>query len=155
MGVEIERKFLLAGDGWREQAGDGEVIRQGYFVTEEERSVRVRLRAGRGTLTIKGRTRGATRAEFEYEIPAEDAEALLDGLVREPTIDKTRYLVEIDGCTFEIDVFTGANEGLEVAEIELADEDADFPRPAWLGEEVTGDPRYYNANLVDEPYRDW
>lgn len=155
MSVEIERKFLVASDEWREQAGDGEVIRQGYLIAEKKRSARVRLRAGKATLTLKGATRGAARSEFEYSIPPEDAAGILEELVVLPVIDKTRYLVKQGELTWEIDVFAGANEGLVIAEVELDREDQEVPRPPWLGDEVTGDPRYYNANLVHSPYSEW
>lgn len=155
MAREIERKFLVTSDAWRSVADEGDVIRQGYLVAERVRSVRVRLRAGRGTLTIKGKTEGASRAEFEYEIPPEDARELLDTLARRPLIEKTRYLVVVDGWTFEVDEFYGDNAGLIVAEIELPDEAAEYPRPPWLGAEVTADPRYYNANLISNPYTAW
>ncbi len=155
MAVEIERKFLVESEAWRAEADGGQEIRQGYLVAERERSVRVRLRAGRGTLTIKGEARGAVRSEFEYEIPAKDAAGLLDEIALTPLIEKTRYLVRIGDATFEIDVFSGDNAGLVVAEIELEDEDAAFPRPAWLGEEVTDDPRYLNAMLFRHPYSQW
>lgn len=155
MGIETERKFLVANDGWREEAGEGETIRQGYFVADAHRAVRVRLRAGKGSLNVKGPTRGATRSEFEYEIPAEDAVAMLDELVERPLIEKTRYVIEVDGATFEVDEFFGDNAGLVVAEVELDDEGASFPRPPWLGEEVTHDPRYYNAALMKQPFTSW
>lgn len=155
MATEIERKYTPANDDWRELAGEGQRIRQGYLVTERDRSVRVRLRDDRGSIALKGRTEGATRAEFEYDIPGADAAEILDRLARPPIIEKTRYLVDIDGWTFEIDEFFGANRGLVVIEIELPDENADHPRPDWLGDDVTDDPRYYNANLVDRPFSQW
>ncbi|MEM7433835.1 MAG: CYTH domain-containing protein [Myxococcota bacterium] len=154
MGQEIERKFLIRDDGWRASA-TGTRFRQGFLSTEPERTVRVRLAGMVGTLTIKGKTVGATRSEFEYEIPTGDAEFLLDNLCRRPLIEKVRYVTRVGSHTWEIDVFEGENAGLVVAEIELATEDEPFERPSWLGNEVTDDPRYFNANLVESPFREW
>jgi CYTH domain-containing protein len=154
MGTEIERKFLVTGDEWRDSAASFE-FRQGYLSTVKERTVRVRVAGDRGTLTIKGLTVGATRREFEYDIPLGDARTLLDELCEQPLIEKTRHAVEMEGFTWEIDEFSGVNAGLIVAEIELDHEDQGFPRPPWLGEEVTDDPRYFNANLIHSPYSTW
>ncbi|MEM8606584.1 MAG: CYTH domain-containing protein [Myxococcota bacterium] len=154
MGQEIERKFLLSGDDWKAGATSTR-FRQGFLSTEPERAVRVRLAGESGTLTIKGKTEGATRLEFEYSIPRDDAAHLLDALCLRPLIEKVRYLVPVGPHTWEIDVFEGDNAGLVVAEIELASEDEAFERPPWIGEEVTHDPRYFNANLVQHPYRLW
>ncbi|MGF1639410.1 MAG: CYTH domain-containing protein [Rhodospirillales bacterium] len=151
---EIERKFLVAGEGWRGRA-TGIPIRQGYLCSCEERSVRVRLAGGRGTLTVKGAMVGASRAEYEYDIPPEDANALLDALCERPLIEKTRYVVVEAGLAWEVDVFTGDNTGLIVAELELGDEAQRVDLPAWIGEEVTGDPRYLNANLFRNPFGRW
>ncbi len=156
MGVEIERKFRVRA-GWRPD-GAGEEIAQGYLCSVPERTVRVRLRGGRGYLTVKGKNGGADaarRAEFEYEIPAADARALL-ALAEPGVIEKERCLVPMaDGHTWEVDVFHGENEGLVVAEIELGAEDEPFARPDWLADEVTGDARYYNSSLARTPYRFW
>ena len=156
MGVEIERKFRVRA-GWRPD-GAGEEIAQGYLSSVPERTVRVRLRGGRGYLTVKGKNGGADaarRAEFEYEIPAADARALL-ALAGPGVIEKERCLVPVaDGHTWEVDVFHGENEGLVVAEIELGAEDEPFARPDWLADEVTGDARYYNSSLARTPYRLW
>lgn len=154
MGQEIERKFLVHGEDWKNES-TATRFRQGFLCTEPERTVRVRLAGSTGTLTIKGRTIGVTRAEFEYEIPAADAERLLDSLCRRPLIEKVRYRVDAGAHTWEVDVFEGDNEGLVVAEIELSSEGETFARPPWVGEEVTHDPRYFNASLVDLPYRKW
>ena len=154
MAQEIERKFLVAGDAWRALA-EGVVYRQGYLSTDVERTLRVRVAGPKGTLTVKGITVGATRAEFEYEIPLTDAEAMLDALCIRPLIEKTRHKIEFDGLVWEVDVFAGDNHGLVIAEVELAREDQAFRLPDWIGEEVTDDPRYYNANLVAHPYKDW
>ena len=156
MGTEIERKFLVR--DLSVLAGvPGTAFRQGYLSTDPERSVRVRLSGDLAFVTVKGITgpSGTTRAEFEYSIPPEDADAMLDELALRPLIEKTRYRVEDGGRLWEIDVFSGANEGLVVAEVELPTEDAAVEVPAWVGGEVTGDARYYNANLVAHPYRDW
>ena len=154
MGQEIERKFLVRNDTWRRNATRTR-YRQGFLSTELERTVRVRIAGDRGTLTIKGKTIGATRAEFEYDIPVADAAELLDTLCRRPLIEKVRYVLREGAHTWEIDVFEGDNTGLVVAEIELQAEDEAFERPDWLGEEVTDDPRYFNAHLVKSPYATW
>lgn len=153
MGKEIERKFLVSGEGWRE--GDASDYRQGYLNLDKERTVRVRIAGDAGRITVKGVTRGATRAEYEYPVPVEDAAAMLDDLCLRPLIEKRRYLVDYHGMTWEVDEFSGENAGLVVAEIELEDPDQPFDRPPWLGEEVTDDPRYYNASLVQKPYSRW
>ena len=154
MGEEIERKFLVRDDSWRAGA-TGTPFRQGFLSTDPERTVRVRSAGKRGTLTIKGKSVGAWRIEYEYEIPLDDAERMLDTLCRRPLIEKTRYELPAGAHVWEVDVFEGDNEGLIVAEIELSSEDAAFERPPWLGEEVTGDPRYFNSNLVQNPYKRW
>jgi CYTH domain-containing protein len=152
MAEEIERKFLVTGDGWR--AATGSVFRQGYLSTVRERTVRIRLVGDRGFLTVKGVTVGATRAEFEYPIPADDAAELLD-LCEQPIIHKTRHAVEHDGLTWEVDEFHGVNEGLVVAEVELESEEQQIALPDWVGDEVTDDPRYFNANLIAHPFSAW
>lgn len=154
MTVEIERKFLLRGDGWRGLA-PGRHYRQGYLSTEAERTVRVRVIEDRGYLTIKGKTVGATRAEYEYVIPVEDAHAMLDNLCKRPLIEKTRYRIEHRGMVWEVDEFAGENAGLLLAEVELESEDQAIDLPDWIGEEVTGEQRYYNANLIASPFSQW
>lgn len=154
MGVEIERKFLTAGDTWKKLAS-GTAYRQGYLCADRERSVRVRTIADKGFITVKGASVGLSRLEYEYEIPVEDANALLDRLCRKPLIEKQRYKIEHGGCIWEVDEFFGENEGLIVAEIELENEDQPFDKPEWVGKEVTGDPRYFNANLIRHPYSAW
>ncbi len=154
MAREIERKFLVAGDAWRALA-EGVVYRQGYLSTDADRTLRIRTVGDKGTLTVKGITVGATRTEFEYEIPLSDAEAMLDALCIRPLIEKTRHRIEFDGLVWEVDVFAGDNHGLVVAEVELAREDQAFRLPDWIGEEVTDDPRYFNTNLVAHPYKSW
>lgn len=154
MATEVERKFLVIGDDWR-AIGTATAFRQGYLSTVKERTVRVRVAGDRGTLTIKGVTTGATRSEFEYQIPVGDAQAMLDELCERPIIEKVRHTVGFAGKTWEIDEFGGVNAGLVVAEVELDDERESFERPLWIGDEVTGDPRYYNANLIEHPYSRW
>jgi CYTH domain-containing protein len=149
---EIERKFLVKEGTWRNEKGTE--YRQGYLNSAKERIVRVRTINDKGYLTIKGLTVGATRMEFEYEIPRRDAEAMLV-ICEKPLIEKTRYEVPAGGFVWEIDVFGGENQGLIVAEVELVSEDQAFPKPAWVGEEVTGDPRYFNSNLIKKPYTKW
>jgi adenylate cyclase len=155
MGKEIERKFLVADDGWRDGAGEGTVYQQGYLSLDPERTVRVRLAGQRGFLTVKGSSRGAARSEFEFEIPPGDAADMLDHLCLRPLIEKTRYRIAAGGKTWELDEFAGENDGLLLAELELRDEGERFEKPLWAGEEVTGDPRYYNATLVSRPYSRW
>ena len=154
MPQEIERKFLVRGNGWRDHGG-GVAYRQGYLSTEAERTVRVRLIRDKGWLTIKGITVGATRAEYEYEIPADEAGEMLDNLCERPLIEKTRYRIEHQGLTWEVDEFDGDNAGLIIAEVELDEEHQAIVLPDWVGEEVTGDPRYYNANLIANPFTRW
>lgn len=154
MAAEIERKFLVKDDSWR-GLGEGSHYRQGYLSTQPDRTVRVRVAAGKGFLTIKGRTVGATRAEYEYAIPLQDADAMLDELCERPLIEKTRYRIGYQGQIWEVDEFEGENAGLVVAEVELATADQVVALPDWVGEEVTTDPRYYNANLIANPYSRW
>jgi adenylate cyclase len=154
MPQEIERKFLVEGDDWR-AAGRGTPYRQGYLSTVPERSVRVRLVRDKGYLTIKGASVGASRAEYEYEISAVEAGEMLDNLCERPLIEKTRYRLVHHGLTWEVDEFGGDNAGLIIAEVELDDEDQDVILPDWVGKEVTGDRRYYNASLIAEPYSSW
>jgi adenylate cyclase len=154
MALEIERKFLLAGEGWRGLA-EGIDYRQGYLCADRQRTVRVRIAGEKGYLTVKGATTGLARSEYEYEIPLKDALAMLDTLCPQPQIEKKRYTIPFRGCTWEVDEFFGLNKGLVVAEIELQREDQVFERPDWIGREVTGDPRYYNAALCAAPYCTW
>lgn len=155
MGLEIERKFLVAGD-FRPFAKNATRIIQGYLSSIPERTVRVRIKDNQGFLTVKGKgsESGTTRFEWEKEISAEEAQELI-AMCEPGVIDKTRYLVEAGRHTFEVDEFHGDNQGLIVAEVELASEDEAFERPLWLGEEVTGDERYYNSMLMVNPYRNW
>jgi len=154
MGIEIEHKFLVSGDGWRQVATQQSRFSQGYLSRDPARTVRVRIAGDQAFLTVKGATRGATRAEFEYEVPVADAQALL-ALSDGPVVEKIRHLCPHEGMTWEVDEFLGANAGLVVAEIELADEGQVFAKPDWLGAEVTGDGRYVNANLAVKPFTSW
>ena len=154
MGTEIERKFLVKDDTWREGA-QGVRCRQGYMAGGPPVAVRVRIMGGVATLNIKKATVDITRDEFEYTIPLEDAEALLAGLCKGYPIEKTRYKVSFEGMLWEIDVFEGANEGLVVAEVELDDVDQYFDKPPWAGEEVSHDPRYLNTQLSRWPFAEW
>ena len=154
MGVEIERKFLLANEGWRGQ-GVATRMRQGYLVADPVRTVRVRIEGGRAVITIKGKSTGASRGEWEYDIPVFDATELLDGLCEQPQVEKIRHRIEHAGHTWEVDEFLGLNAGLVVAEIELDAEDEAFEKPDWIGVEVTGDKRYYNSSLIRQPYSQW
>ncbi len=152
MPAEIERKFLVNGSEWR--GVNGVRCIQGYLNRDKERTVRVRIAGEKAFLTIKGVTRGAMRAEYEYEIPVADAEELLK-LCDGPLIEKTRHTFAYAGMIWEIDEFHAENDGLVVAEVELEKEDQPFERPGWLGQEVTGDARYYNSNLSKSPYCTW
>lgn len=154
MSTEIERKFLVRGDAWK-TLGQAVLLRQGYLSSVAERVVRVRIEGGGATLTIKGRNVGAVRGEWEYPIPVEDAQVFLDTLCERPLIEKRRYRIPYQGMTWEVDEFLGENAGLVVAEIELESEQQEFAKPDWIGDEVTHDPRYFNANLLRNPYSHW
>lgn len=154
MGVEIERKFLVRDERWR-TLGTGVSMRQGYLSSHPDRVVRVRIEGDAAMLTIKGRSVGASRGEWEYPIPLADAERFLASLCEQPLIEKTRYRIRHEGMVWEVDEFLGANAGLVVAEIELEAEDQPFSRPDWLGAEVTDDARYFNANLISHPFSEW
>lgn len=160
MATEIERKFLVLDNSWRQTAEPGQPYRQGYLtrvsgIGAVPSSVRVRIEGDRGFLNIKSATLGIRRQEYEYEIPLSDAEALLANQCVGSLVEKTRYHVPVGSHVWEVDVFEAANAGLVVAEIELQHEDEPFQRPAWLGQEVSDDPRYYNVCLADRPYTAW
>lgn len=154
MAKEIERKYLVKLEAWTPR-DPGKYYKQGYLNSQKERVVRVRIAGDKGQLTIKGITTGVTRAEFEYAIPTEEAGLMLDNLCEKPLIEKHRHKETHGGKVWEIDVFHGENEGLVVAEIELKSENEAFERPAWVGEEVSSDPRYFNSNLLKNPYKNW
>lgn len=152
MGTEIERKFLVEGSDWRQ--GNSVRLTQCYLNRDKHRTVRIRIAGGKAFLTIKSVTQGATRAEFEYEIPVVDARQMLkfsDG----PIVEKDRHAIVHEGFKWEVDEFLGDNAGLIMAEIELTAEEQPFSRPPWLGREVTHDMRYYNSNLAAHPYSEW
>ena len=154
MGIEIERKFLVVDSRWK-ALGTPVLLRQGYLNADPERTVRVRVQGDQAWLTIKGRSEGAARGEWEYPIPVADANELLDRLCPQPFVEKTRTRVALSAHVWEVDEFLGANAGLVVAEIELASEDEAFDKPDWIGAEVTGDPRYYNSSLIKRPFSSW
>jgi adenylate cyclase len=154
MAKEIERKFLIKGDAWRALA-NGTMYRQGYLNSAKERTVRIRTVGDKAFLTIKGLTVGATRSEYEYEIRFDECNAMLDTLAEKPLIEKKRYKIPAGALTWEIDEFFGDNAGLIVAEVELQSEEQKFDKPDWIGAEVTGDPRYFNSNLIKHPYTRW
>jgi adenylate cyclase len=152
--IEIERKYLIDLEKLN-KLPKGLDIKQGYINTADKTAVRVRTKGNKGYLTIKGENKGASRLEFEYEIPLKEANEMLEKLCKKPIIDKTRYIIEHDKHIWEIDIFYGDNDGLIVAEVELSCEDEDIVLPNWVKEEVTDDVRYYNSNLMDHPYKDW
>lgn len=158
MGIEIERKFLVIKDEWfshlEQNMYEAVVIKQGYLNTEKERTVRVRTKGTKGFITIKGKVQSITRQEFEYEIPLTEADELLR-LCNQPHIEKLRYKVEFEGTVWEVDVFSGDNEGLVMAEVELKNEQDRFSIPSWIGIEVSDDPRFYNLSLSLFPYKIW
>lgn len=154
MGVEIERKYLVRGDAWR-SAGTPVLLRQGYLSSHPERVVRVRIEDGQAMMTIKGRSVGASRGEWEYPIPLLDAEVFLAQLCEQPIIEKYRRRIEFEAMVWEVDEFLGVNAGLVLAEIELSYEDQVFSRPGWIGAEVTDDARYFNSNLIRHPFSQW
>lgn len=155
MGIEIERKFLLKNDNWRSGNEPGILYRQGYLAIGIESVVRVRIIDQTGTLTVKGKSEDARRKEFEYEIPVLDANELIDEICLKPIIEKYRYKIGYEKLIWEVDEFLGDNSGLILAEVELHDVHQDVALPEWVGEEVTEDPKYYNSNLVKNPYKNW
>ena len=154
MGEEIERKFLVVGDDWRREAR-AELIRQGYIPTQDARTVRVRRMGDRAYLTLKGPAVGLVRPEFEYPIPLDDAQVILDTLCQPPLIEKYRYRLPLGDLVWEVDEFLGDNQGLVVAEVELTHPDQVVELPAWIGAEVSHDLRYQNSNLARHPFNAW
>ena len=154
MAVEIERKFRTKGVDFLANQ-EGERLTQGYLSHDPRATVRLRVQGDRAWLTIKGKTHGASRSEFECPIPTADAHAMLEEMCPQGVIDKTRYRIQVGEHVWEVDEFHGDNQGLVVAEVELDSEDQPFERPPWLGEEVTDDPRYYNSALSRTPYGQW
>ncbi len=156
MGVEIERKYLVQSMEWMKRAGKGTRMVQGYLATTDKTAIRVRIAGSQARLTLKSAKSGIRRLEFEYSLPVADAEQMLAEFCQGQVIHKTRYRLPVDdGYAWEIDVFHGANEGLVLAEIELESEDVHFSLPDWLGQEVSGDKRYYNAYLSQTPFKSW
>ncbi len=155
MGLEIERKFLIATDEWKVQVTSSSRMVQGYIAETGSCSVRVRIAGEAATLNFKGLTIGRQRAEFEYPVPVADAREMIERFCGDRLIEKTRHHVQVGGHVWEVDVFAGANEGLVVAEVELGSVDETIESPPWAGREVTDDPRYYNIRLVDHPWQDW
>jgi len=154
MGKEIERKFLVKSDEYKKLA-KGIFIRQGFLSTDKNRVVRIRIIADKAFLTIKGKNKGIERPEFEYEIPVQEATEMLEELCFTPIIEKYRYVINFQGFTWEVDEFKDANHGLVIAEIELENSNQMPPKPNWVGNEVSDDPRYFNSNLIANPYSEW
>ncbi|MBO5799404.1 MAG: CYTH domain-containing protein [Paludibacteraceae bacterium] len=153
MATEIERKFLLKDDSWKMESDGGVHYAQGYL-NETGNTVRVRVAGDKGFLTVKSKSKGISRLEFEYEIPKEDALQMME-LSQTPIVEKFRHKIRRGKHCWEIDEFMGENEGLVIAEIELESEDEPFERPEWLGEEVSGIKRFYNSHLAKKPYKYW
>ena len=154
MAKEIERKFLVQGDTWRNLA-EGRYYCQGYIPTQGKQTVRVRMIDEQGYLTLKGPVVGISRSEFEYKIPGADAQKILAELCQKPFIEKYRYRIPIDEVIWEVDEFLGENQGLILAEVELTHAEQTVDLPDWIGPEVSGNPRYYNSNLVRNPFKEW
>lgn len=155
MAIEIERKFTIKNNDWQSAVFKKEYYCQGYMVSTEPASVRVRITGDQANLNIKSATLGIQRQEYEYPIPLADAKELLNDLCTKPLIEKTRHFVVVDGKTWEIDVFHGDNDGLIVAEIELEHTDEIFTLPSWADQDVSDDVRYYNVKLVAHPFKNW
>ncbi len=151
---EIERKFLVKNEDFKALA-TGVLIHQGFLSSVKERTVRIRIAEQKAFLTVKGISKGASRTEFEYDIPFEDALIILEELCEKPLISKYRYTIPWGDLFWEVDEFLGDNQGLIIAEIELQYENQSFELPDWIGKDVTGDPKYYNSNLVKFPYSVW
>ena len=159
MGTEIERKFLIKNDDWKAHVTETHVIKQGYLQSgldpSQKSSVRIRISNKQANINVKSAELSTVRQEFEYDIPLHDAEQMLMTLCREPVIEKTRYYVPYESHLWEVDVFSGNNAGLEMAEVELSRLEEHFEKPDWLGAEVSHDKRYYNNYLINNPYRTW
>ncbi len=155
MAIEIEHKFLLRDPSWRDAVYQSVIYKQGYLCSSEKNSVRVRISDKQAWLNIKSAVIGISRHEYEYMIPLQEAHEMLENLCNKPLIEKTRHFVKNGQHIWEIDEFSGENEGLIVAEIELSEHDEAFQKPRWVGKEVTHDLRYYNNNLCHHPYKEW
>jgi len=154
MAVEIERKFLLANSNWRALINNSTSIKQGYLNSNHERTTRVRIKGDKGFLTVKGKSNGTKRLEFEYEIPLDDANEMLQ-LCEKPIIEKIRYEIHINDDIWEIDEFDGDNKGLLVAEVELENENQEVTIPEWIGTEVSHENKYFNSSLIKNPFSRW
>ena len=154
MGLEIERKFLVQGDGWK-SLGTPLLFHQGYLNRNPERSVRVRIEGDMAKLNIKAQRGTLRRIEYEYAIPVKDATFLLEHICEQPTLSKHRTKIIIGDCCWEVDEFHGTNKGLVIAEVELETEEQSFEKPDWIGEDVSDDPRYLNINLIQNPFQNW
>lgn len=155
MAIEIERKYRISNDSWRDEVHESHRIRQGYLATTDRSSTRVRVSGQQATINIKQAIPGTTRLEYEYVIPISDAKELLDKLCERPLLEKTRHIIIHGDITWEIDEFHGDNQGLIIAEVELTSEKQGFTQPQWLGDEVTNEVRFYNVSLLSEPYCQW
>jgi adenylate cyclase len=155
MALEIERKYLVINDKWHNDVIKKSAMKQGYLANADNASVRVRVSGSEARLTVKGRSKGISRNEYEYAIPLQDAEEILHNHISGAVIEKVRYKVKCGDHVWDLDVFAGANHGLVMAEVELSSEEEGFQMPQWAGEEVSSDSRYYNANLASHPYCDW
>ncbi|MGQ0429626.1 MAG: CYTH domain-containing protein [Gammaproteobacteria bacterium] len=155
MSLEIERKFLVRDDGWRRLAKDSARLTQGYLANTGRCSVRVRIAGARAWLSVKAMRAGPSRAEFEYAISIADGAAMLADFASGPLLEKRRHQVPVGRHCFELDEFEGENRGLVLAEIELGSEGEEFPRPQWLGDEVTADARFHNFRLAERPFSGW
>ena len=154
MGLEIEKKFLVKDSSWKQQAA-GVYYRQGYLSSQPARVVRIRTIEDKAYLTIKGKSVGAARSEYEYEIPYEEALEMLNQICEKPVIEKIRYKIMYQDLLWEVDEFEAENKGLVIAEVELENEYQNIDLPPWIGEEVTMDERYYNSNLIKNPFSKW
>ncbi|TGM62982.1 CYTH domain-containing protein [Leptospira meyeri] len=152
--MEIERKFLVTSSAFKNEAVPS-MISQGYLNSDKNRTVRVRINSNKAYITIKSRTVGISRDEFEYEIPVADAEKMINNICEKPIIKKLRYLIQFQDSLWEVDEFLEENEGLTVAEIELIAENQAFSKPEWIGKEVSDDPRYFNSSLIKMPFKQW
>ena len=155
MALEIEHKFLIDNDDWKQHSRESVDYKQGYLSSDKTRSIRVRISNHKAWLNIKSATIGTSRQEYEYEIPLDEGQEIIDTLCIKPIIEKTRYFVPYQQHLWEIDVFSGDNEGLIVAEIELSEVGEHFFKPSWLGKEVTEELKYYNNSLCSNPYKNW
>ncbi len=154
MGIEIERKYLVKSDVWK-SLGDKKFYQQGYLLIDKNRTIRIRTIEDKGFITIKGSAKGISRNEFEYEIPVEEARVILETLCEKPFIKKYRTKIQLNNLIWEVDEFIDENNGLVIAEVELENENQKIDIPNWIGEEVTGDMKYFNSMLIKNPFTKW